>query len=88
MSEEAEVLSGNVVEIAVAPNEITADMWRQVLEDEGIIVALKPGGAGFAFGSSALMEHFVLVREDQAERARAIIAELESSDDEDPSSSS
>ena len=88
MSEEAEGLSGNVVEIAVAPNEITADMWRQVLEDEGIIVALKPGGAGFAFGSSALMEHYVLVREDQAERARAIIAELESSDDEDSSSSS
>jgi hypothetical protein len=87
MSEEAEGLSGNVVEIAVAPNEITADMWRQVLEDEGIIVALKPGGAGFAFGSSALMEHFVLVREDQAERARAIIAELESSDADDGSSS-
>jgi hypothetical protein len=88
MNDEAEGLSGNVVEIAVAPNEITADMWRQVLEDEGIIVALKPGGAGFAFGSSALMEHYVLVREDQAERARAIIAELESSDGEDPSSSS
>jgi hypothetical protein len=87
MSEEAEALSGNVVEVAVAPNEITADMWRQVLEDEGIIVALKPGGAGFSFGSSALMEHYVLVREDQAERARAIIAELESSDDEDSSSS-
>lgn len=88
MNEEAEGLSGSVVEVAVAPNEITADMWRQVLEDEGIIVALKPGGAGFAFGSSALMEHYVLVREDQAERARAIIAELESSDDEDWSSSS
>jgi hypothetical protein len=88
MNEEAEGLSGNVVEIAVAPNEITADMWRQVLEDEGIIAALKPGGAGFSFGSSALMEHYILVREDQAERARAIIAELESSDDEDGSSSS
>jgi hypothetical protein len=34
------------------------------------------------------MEHFVLVREDQAERARSIIAELESSDEEDSSSSS
>jgi hypothetical protein len=75
-----------VVQIAIAPNEITADIWRQVLEDEGIVVALKPGGAGFSFGSSALMEHYVLVREDQAERARSIIAELESSD-EDASSS-
>ncbi|MEX1157527.1 MAG: DUF2007 domain-containing protein [Thermomicrobiales bacterium] len=81
--------SGRVVEIAVAPNEITAEMWRQVLEDEGIIVALKPGGAGFSFGSSALMEHFVLAREDQAERARSIITELEASvDDESWSSSS
>ncbi len=88
MIDEAASDSGRVVEIAVAPNEITADMWRQVLEDEGIIVALKPGGAGFAFGSSALMEHIVLVREDQAERARSIIAELESSDEEGSSSSS
>jgi hypothetical protein len=75
-----------VVQIAVAPNEITADIWRQVLEDEGIVVALKPGGAGFSFGSSALMEHYVLVREDQAERARSIIAELESSDEDSSSS--
>lgn len=80
---------GRVVEVAVAPNEITADMWRQVLEDEGIIVALKPGGAGFSFGSSALMEHYVLVREDQAELARSIIAELEATaSDEDWSSTS
>ncbi len=88
MSDEAASDSGRVIEIAVAPNEITADIWRQVLEDEGIIVALKPGGAGFAFGSSALMEHFVLVREDQADLARSIIAELESSDGDDWSSSS
>jgi hypothetical protein len=87
MNDESTSHSGRVVEVAVAPNEITAEMWRQVLEDEGIIVGLKPGGAGFAFGSSALMEHFVLVREDQAERARAIIAELESSDEDDSWSS-
>jgi hypothetical protein len=83
MSNEEPSNSGRVVEVAVAPNEITADLWRQVLEDEGIIVALKPGGAGFAFGSSALMEHSVLVREDQADLARSIIAGLEMSDDED-----
>lgn len=88
MNDQDMLNSGRIVEVAVAPNEITANIWRQVLEDEGIIVALKPGGAGFSFGSSALMEHFVLVREDQAERARSIIAELESSDDEDDWSSS
>lgn len=84
-----ETLDGSrVIQIAVAPNEITADMWRQALEDEGIVVALKPGGAGFAFGSSALMEHFVLVREDQADLARSVIAELEASEADDSSSSS
>jgi|GEM_PF-607661 len=88
MNDDERFAGQRVVEVAVAPNEITADIWRQVLEDEGIVVALKPGGVGFAFGSSALMEHFVLVREDQADLARSIIAELESSDDEDWSSSS
>ena len=83
MSNETSEHGDRIVQIATAPNEIVADMWRQALEDEGIVVALKPGGAGFAFGSSALMEHFVLVREDQAERARSIIAEIESSDEED-----
>jgi hypothetical protein len=77
-----------IVEVGVATNELTADMWRQVLEDEGIIAMLKPGGVGFAFGSSALMEHHVLVREDQAELARAIIDELESSEEDDESWSS
>lgn len=69
-----------VVAVGVAPNEIVADMWRQVLADEGIVAALKPGGAGASFASNALNEHVVLVREDQAERAREVIAELESSD--------
>lgn len=77
-----------VVEVAVAPNEIVADMWRQALEDEGIVVALKPGGVGFAFGSSALMEHFVLVREDQADLARSIIDAFEATEDASSSSDS
>lgn len=70
-----------VVTAAVAPNEIVAQLWQQVLEDEGIIVALKPGGMGHSYTSNALNEHYLLVREDQAERARSIIAELESEDD-------
>ena len=87
MSDDGSLDGSRVIQVAIAPNEIVADMWRQVLEDEGIIAALKPDGAGFAFGSSALMQHFVLVRADQAERARAIIAELESEVSEDSSSS-
>ena len=77
-----ELDGARVVPVATAPNEIVADMWRQVLEDEGIIVALKPTGAGSSFGTNALNQHIVLVREDQAELAREIIAELESEESE------
>jgi len=70
-----------VVPVAVAPNEVIADLWRQVLQDEGIIVALKPGGIGHAYASNALNEHYLLVREDQAERAREVLAELEEDDE-------
>jgi hypothetical protein len=72
-----------VVEVAVAPNEITALMWQEILADEGIVAALKPGGAGHSFGSSALMDHLVLVRGDQAERARSILAEINDSSSDD-----
>jgi hypothetical protein len=69
-----------VISIAIAPNEMVAQMWQQVLRDEGIIAALKPGGIGQAYASNALNEHYVLVRQDQAERARAIIDDFESDD--------
>jgi hypothetical protein len=74
-----------VVSIAIAPNEMVAMMWQQVLGDEGIVAALKPGGIGQAYSSNALNEHFILVREDQAERARAIIDDFESDDSDDDS---
>ena len=69
-----------VVRVATAPNEALAGFWRSVLEEEGIVVALKAGGAGFAMGTNALNEHHILVREDQAEQARALLAELEADD--------
>jgi hypothetical protein len=77
-----------VVSIAIAPNEMVAMMWQQVLGDEDIVAALKPGGIGQAYASNALNEHFILVREDQAERARAIIDDFESDDSADDSDSS
>jgi hypothetical protein len=64
------------VQIATAPNEAIAAMWKDVLEDEGIVVMLKPGGAGYALGYAALSEHFVYVRDDQAEQAREILADF------------
>jgi len=64
------------VQIATAPNEAIAAMWKDVLQDEGIVVMLKPGGAGYALGYAALSEHFVYVRDDQAEQAREILADF------------
>ena len=70
--------NSRVVRIATAPNEALAGFWRSVLEDEGIVVAIQPGGAGFAMGTNALNEHHLLVREDQAQQARELLTELES----------
>ena len=66
----------NIVQIATAPNEAIGAMWKDVLEDEGIVVMLKPGGAGYALGYAALSEHFVYVRADQAAMAREILADF------------
>lgn len=71
-----------VVQVAVAPNETIAMMWREVLQDEGIIAVVKGGGAGYSFGHNLLNEQFILVREDQAEAAREILAEFESESEE------
>lgn len=67
-----------VVQVAVAPNETIAMMWRDVLQDEGIIAVVKGGGAGYSFGHNLLNEQFILVREDQAEAAREILADFDS----------
>jgi hypothetical protein len=75
-----ELDDARVVPVGTAPNEVVADMWRQVLEDEGIIATLMPTGIGPSIGTSALSQHVLLVREDQAELAREIIADLESDD--------
>lgn len=86
-SEDTSQRTGTTV-VAYAPNEIVADMWRQVLLDEGIIAAVKPAGFGHAFGSIALAEHHIIVREDQAEAARSILADFDELDVEDDESSS
>lgn len=74
------------VTVAIAPNEIVARMWQEVLQDEGIVAALKPAGPGQSFATTALIEHYVLVLSEHAQRARAIIDELETEDDADFSS--
>lgn len=67
----------DVVHIATAPNEPIAMMWRDVLADEGIVAVVKGGGTGYGLGHNLLNEQYILVREDQAARAREILDELE-----------
>lgn len=69
------------VQVGVAPNEVIAHWWKEILEDEGIKVALQAGGPGLAYFSNALNEHYILVREDQAALAAEILNELISEDE-------
>jgi hypothetical protein len=71
------------VQIAIAPNEAIGLMWKDVLEEDGIVVMLKPGGVGFALGQAALSEYFVFVRDDQVEQAREVLSEFLTDDDPD-----
>lgn len=69
------------VHIATAPNETIALMWKQVLEEEGIITMLKSADAGYAYGHNLLSEQYVFVREDQAEQAAEILEDFESEEE-------
>lgn len=71
------------VEIARAPNEIMAGMWRSWLEDEGIVVMVKVGGPGSAYFSTFGSEHILYVREEDAERARELLDESTALDEAD-----
>lgn len=70
-----------IVHVATAPNETMAMMWRDILGDEGIMAAIRSGGSGYGMGHNLLNEQYIFVREDQFERARTIIDELEDEDD-------
>lgn len=78
-------MAGNdrVVQVGVAPNEAIALWWKEILEEDGIRVMLKPGGIGFGYFANALNEHYIMVLESQAELAVEILNELMREDDEE-----
>ncbi len=69
-----------LVHIATAPNETMAMMWLDILRDDGIIAMAKGGAAGYGLGQNILNEQYIMVREDQSEMAREILAEIEEED--------
>lgn len=78
--------SDKVVQVGVAPNEAIGLLWKQVLEDEGIVVMLRPGGIGQGYFSNALNEHYIMVHESNAETALEILDELLAEDEAEFSS--
>lgn len=72
-----------IVQVGVAPNEAIGMWWKEILEEEGIPVSLRAGGVGLAYFTSALNEHYILVREEQAALATEILNELMAEDEEE-----
>ena len=71
-----------IVLVATAPNEPMADLTRQVLADAGIRALLKPVGPGYGgWGVATTLMHDVYVLEGDVERARGILAEIDSGAD-------
>lgn len=77
-------MTGNrdIVQVGVAPNEAIALWWKEILEEEGIVVMLRPGGIGQGYFANALNEHYILARADQAEEAVQILNDLISEEEE------
>jgi hypothetical protein len=70
------------VAAGMAPNEFTATLWRDILADAGIEAFLKPTEAATFLLASAVLPVRVMVAKERLEEAKAIIAEVEASPDE------
>ena len=62
------------VYLATAPDQLTAEMWAQLLQGEGIPARLKPEDATSFLGVSA-MPCRLLVPEGRVSEARAVLAQ-------------
>jgi hypothetical protein len=76
-------MSGNWVTLATAPNQITAEIWVDLVRNAGITAMIRPSDAVSFLGVSALSCR-VLVQESDLERARAVLEDDEP--DSDPTS--
>ncbi len=67
----------DLVQLAVAPNEVVAALWRGVLEDAGIPVLVKVLGLGHAYWSTFAAAHALYVRRRDSDRARELLEALD-----------
>lgn len=60
--------------LKVYPNEMEAQLWAGILEEEGIRALVKPQGIGYGgWGQTVFIPHAVYVLTEDIENARAII---------------
>jgi hypothetical protein len=81
-----EPISGDdpIVFLTSAPNEPLAQLFADVLRQEGIRSLLRPADPGFgAWASVATFTHELYVLKSQHDRAQDIIASLDDEDDAD-----
>ena len=69
------------VSAGLAPNEFTATLWRDILTDAGIRAYLKPIDVPTFLIASAILPVRVMVPIERLEEARAIIADVETTDE-------
>jgi hypothetical protein len=69
------------VSAGLAPNEFTATLWRDILTDAGIEAYLKPIDAATFLIAAAILPVRVMVPKERLEEAKAIISEVEISDE-------
>lgn len=77
MTERSEGRRGRLIEVASVDNVVEAEVLRQVLEDGGVRCLLQNADALSAYSAGGVARRIaVLVLEDDAARARALIGDL------------
>ena len=72
------------VSVATAPDQLVAEMWRELLVEEGVAAVVRPGDVTTFLGVSAYPCR-LLVPEDELERAREVMRDSGlGSEDGDP----
>jgi len=67
---------GRLVHVATAPNEIEAQLWKGILEENGIRCMVKVAEGLNIYVSPLALEHRIYVLESDADEAREILGSL------------
>lgn len=65
--------------VEVAPNRVIAEMWQEILKDEGIPSVIEAGSEASFLGISSLPCR-LMVPEERLEEARTVLSEIQVED--------